>query len=248
MTLFAARAAAVRNVSRKAPVRNQKRYIVDYLTNYPDKVREETIDIILDANRKKTRRWTLSLACSLNFLLSFSGCWDEEDSMRWRNFARRSQPHLDQTAQWQARDRRWFPPCWSWPYQGHHRRIPIGFRKGKDRRLIVACTQFLCPIKWRWMMQRLQTIDIDNLKLVSFFCCMSVIHYSNTKTTRFSSKATRIIFIFLWKFPREIDLGIFAIPFVPWSCLWILDRVCFQMNLIFPKMDVPLVVALQAIP
>jgi len=40
MTLSAARAAAVRNVSRKASVRNQKRSIVDYLTNYPDKVAE----------------------------------------------------------------------------------------------------------------------------------------------------------------------------------------------------------------
>ncbi|CAJ1953739.1 unnamed protein product [Cylindrotheca closterium] len=40
MTLSAARAIAVRSVSRKAPVQQQKRTIVDYLTNYPDKVAE----------------------------------------------------------------------------------------------------------------------------------------------------------------------------------------------------------------
>ena len=52
MTLSAARAVAVRNVSRKAPVQQQRRTIVDYLTNYPDKVREEKFG---DANPKKTR-------------------------------------------------------------------------------------------------------------------------------------------------------------------------------------------------
>ena len=45
MTLFAARAVAVRSVSRKAPVQQQKRTIVDYLTNYPDKVRQQKINL-----------------------------------------------------------------------------------------------------------------------------------------------------------------------------------------------------------
>jgi hypothetical protein len=38
MSLSAARVAAARTVSRKAPVQLQKRGIVNYLTNYPDKV------------------------------------------------------------------------------------------------------------------------------------------------------------------------------------------------------------------
>ncbi|KAL3941008.1 MAG: hypothetical protein SGBAC_004549 [Bacillariaceae sp.] len=40
MTLSAARVVAARSVSRRAPVQQQKRTIVDYLTNYPDKVNE----------------------------------------------------------------------------------------------------------------------------------------------------------------------------------------------------------------
>lgn len=38
MTLSVARTAAARAISRKAPIQQQKRGIVDYLTNYPDKV------------------------------------------------------------------------------------------------------------------------------------------------------------------------------------------------------------------
>jgi hypothetical protein len=38
MTLSIARVAAARTISRKAPVQEQKRGIVNYLTNYPDKV------------------------------------------------------------------------------------------------------------------------------------------------------------------------------------------------------------------
>lgn len=38
MTLSAARVVATRAASRKAPLQQQKRGIVDYLTNYPDKV------------------------------------------------------------------------------------------------------------------------------------------------------------------------------------------------------------------
>eukprot|EP00980_Cylindrotheca_fusiformis_P009150 scaffold1992_cov113-Cylindrotheca_fusiformis.AAC.15 len=40
MTFSAARVLATRTVSRKASVQQQKRGIVDYLTNYPDKVAE----------------------------------------------------------------------------------------------------------------------------------------------------------------------------------------------------------------
>eukprot|EP00536_Pseudo-nitzschia_multiseries_P012459 jgi/Psemu1/260620/estExt_Genewise1Plus.C_4780010 len=40
MSLAASRVAATRVLARRAPVRQQKRGIVDYLTNYPDKVNE----------------------------------------------------------------------------------------------------------------------------------------------------------------------------------------------------------------
>mmetsp|Transcript_17365 Transcript_17365/g.30273 ORF Transcript_17365/g.30273 Transcript_17365/m.30273 type:complete len:100 (-) Transcript_17365:176-475(-) len=40
MSLAATRIIAARAVTRRAPVQQQKRGIVDYLTNYPDKVNE----------------------------------------------------------------------------------------------------------------------------------------------------------------------------------------------------------------
>ena len=39
MSLAATRFMATRALTRKAPVQQQKRGIVDYLTNYPDRVR-----------------------------------------------------------------------------------------------------------------------------------------------------------------------------------------------------------------
>jgi hypothetical protein len=38
MSLAATRILATRAITRKAPVQQQKRGIIDYLTNYPDKV------------------------------------------------------------------------------------------------------------------------------------------------------------------------------------------------------------------
>eukprot|EP00533_Pseudo-nitzschia_delicatissima_P001883 CAMPEP_0116077946 /NCGR_PEP_ID=MMETSP0327-20121206/340_1 /TAXON_ID=44447 /ORGANISM="Pseudo-nitzschia delicatissima, Strain B596" /LENGTH=98 /DNA_ID=CAMNT_0003568459 /DNA_START=97 /DNA_END=393 /DNA_ORIENTATION=+ len=40
MSLSATRIVATRAMARRAPVQQQKRGIVDYLTNYPDKVNE----------------------------------------------------------------------------------------------------------------------------------------------------------------------------------------------------------------
>jgi hypothetical protein len=39
MSLTASRVIASRVISRRTPVQQQKRGIIDYLTNYPDKVR-----------------------------------------------------------------------------------------------------------------------------------------------------------------------------------------------------------------
>jgi hypothetical protein len=43
MSLAASRIIATRALTRRAPVAQQKRGIVDYLTNYPDKVRASIV-------------------------------------------------------------------------------------------------------------------------------------------------------------------------------------------------------------
>jgi hypothetical protein len=47
MSLAATRFIATRAMTRKAPVQQQKRGIVDYLTNYPDRVRFVMIVMLL---------------------------------------------------------------------------------------------------------------------------------------------------------------------------------------------------------
>jgi hypothetical protein len=104
MSLAASRIIATRALARRAPVKEQKRGFIDYLTNYPDKVRMARLLCgVVDHERNPEimgirNKTFVSLFPTVVWLL-FLGQRNEEDPMCRRHSSRRKEPHLAEATQ-----------------------------------------------------------------------------------------------------------------------------------------------------
>jgi len=127
----ASRMIAARAITRRAPVQQQRRGIVDYLTNYPDKVSFRTQPRFYTSNsftcfRIKTNTSVLSGGCfqmiGIVWMYSnsvlrknathFPGQRNQKDSMQRGNAARRGQPNVVEAIFRQ--DGSWIRVCGRW--------------------------------------------------------------------------------------------------------------------------------------